>query len=255
MAKKKFKLGFKVIQDGRTSCTFALIYIVFFVLDTLILKGKLNAVLLSSPTAAGGDRPFVVSEFMSYLKILLYPFSTQDGNLFMISVALICMFGPAMEERYGSIIIAIMMVVSTVFSGVLTACFCKHSASGPLSIIYMLLFLNAFFNFSKKKIPLSFIFEVVFIILIDLLLYHNPNGVVGVIVGIAGGLCGSLFAFLASPKARVEKKNEKTGTDLSKTDKEAYLEELDSQSPRFKNKKNKKNDDDDDTTVVGTLTF
>lgn len=251
MAKKKFKLGFKITQDGKISCTFALIYALLFVINELILKGKLNAMVFNSPTAVGGDRPFIVSDFMSYLRILLYPFSTQDLNLFMISGTLICMFGPAMEERYGSVIIAIMMAVSTVFSGVLTACFCKASAYGPLSIIYMLMFLNAFFNLSKKKVPLSFIIECVFIILVDAVMLHNPNGVVGVIVGIAGGLCGSLFAFLASPKARAEKKR---GTDLDKNEKEAYLEELDSQSPRFKNK-NRRKDDDDDTTVVGTLTF
>lgn len=39
---------------------------------------------------------------------------------------------------------------------------------------------------------------------------------------------------------------------MTQEERAAYLEELDSQSPR--NRKNKKNDDDD-TTVIGTLKF
>ena len=115
----------------------------------------------------------------------------------------------------------------------------------------MLIFLNSFMSFSKKKIPLSFLAVFVLFILREVF-EKNPDGIVGIIICIAGGLCGSLFAFLTSPKARAQKKIK--GTELSGDEKEAFLEELDSQSPR--NKKNKrKNDDDDDTTVVGTLTF
>ena len=262
MAKKKIKLGFKIVQDGRTSCGFALLYFIFVLIDYLILKGKMSAGILASPTAAGGEMPFNPANFISYVKILFYIFGSPDnGVIFLVTCNLIVLFGPALEERYGSIIIAVMMGVSAIFSGVLTACFCQHSIYGPMSIIYMMMFLNAFFNLSKKKIPLSLIFEAGFIIALDLVMFKNPNGIVGVIIGIAGGLCGSLFAFLASPKARAEKKGTKgtgtkgsEGTDLSEKERTAFLEELDSQSPRNK-KNNRRNDDDDDTTVVGTLTF
>jgi hypothetical protein len=65
-------------------------------------------------------------------------------------------------------------------------------------------------------------------------------------------LCGSLFAFLTSPKVKASKKT--SGGLLSRAEKIAYAEEIDSQSPR--NKKNKTPSyDDDETTVVGTLKF
>lgn len=257
MAKKKIKLGFKINQDGRASCGFALLYIIFFAIDALFLKGRMGHSILLSPTAIGGNMPFVPTDFVSYVRILFYVFGSADnGTIFMITSCLIVLLGPVLEERYGSVIIAIMMAVSTVFSGVLTACFCQHSIYGPMSIIYMMMFLNAFFNLSKKKIPLSLIFEAGFVIALDISMFKNPNGVVGVLIGIAGGLCGSLFAFLASPKARAEKKCQTKGTEteLSDKEKEAYLEELDNQSPRNK-KNNRRNDDDDETTVVGTLKF
>ena len=68
----------------------------------------------------------------------------------------------------------------------------------------------------------------------------------------------SLFAFLTSPKARAEKKSEKNSKpikSMTAEEKTAFLEELDSQSPRNNSKKSKKSDSDDDTTVIGTIKF
>ena len=75
-----------------------------------------------------------------------------------------------------------------------------------------------------------------------LALRKNPNGPVGVVIVAAGGLCGSLFAFLTSPKARKAKKNEA-----------AMQEFQDANSPRFSVKSTGKKSSDDETTVVGTL--
>lgn len=257
MAKKKIKLGFKIVNDGPASVIFLLVALVFALLNTFVFKDKLTSLFLSAPTAGNGELPFIVSKPLSYVRILFSIFGSYNQNSFMIPVFLICLFGPVLEERYGSIIIGIMMIVSGVFSGVLNACFCEHMTSGASSVVFMMLFLNAFFSLSKKKLPLSFIFVVGFYIAMDLIMFHNPNGIVGVLIEIAGGLCGSLFAFLASPKVRAQQKgtdlSKTKGTELSDDEKEAYLEELDNRSPR--NKKNNRGNDDDDTTVVGTLKF
>ena len=42
---------------------------------------------------------------------------------------------------------------------------------------------------------------------------------------------------------------------MTAEEKTAFLEELDSQSPRNNSKKAKKSDSDDDTTVIGTIKF
>ena len=166
------------------------------------------------------------------------------------------LLGPAMEERYGSVIIGIMIFVSALFSGVLNACFCAESLVGAVPVVCMMIFLNAFMSFSKKTFPLSFAAVIVLFVFLEI---FSGAGVVRIIICIAGGLCGSLFAFLTSPKVKAAKKNGESGSGrsgglLSRAEKVAYAEELDKQSPR--NKKNRKSSyDDDETTVVGTLKF
>lgn len=241
MAKKKFKLGFKVAYDAPVTLTFAILSILLFVINTFLMKGKLTALILAAPTMQGGELPFVVSNPLSYLRMFLYVFGAADSSMLITNLIFILLLGPAMEERYGSIVIGIMIAVSAIFAGVLNACFCQKMLQGAISVVFMIIFLNAFLSLSKKKLPLSFIAVFILFILREIL-EKNPNGIIGIIAGLAGGLCGSLFAFLTSPKAKNAKK------------KEDFIEELDSQSPRNK-KNNRSTDDDDDTTVVGTLTF
>ena len=259
MAKKKIKFPYKVILDAPVPVFFVLICTVFFLIDTFLLKNNNNLNLTSSPTTAGGSLPFLISQPLSYLRLFLYVFGFSSPQMLVTDLIFIMLLGPAIEERYGSIVIAIMMAVSALFSGVLNACFCKTSLRGASCIIFMLIFLNSFMSLSKKKIPLSFIFVVVLYVIREVFEktaggVGGAGGAVAILICIAGGLCGSLFAFLTSPKARAEKKAS------------ALIEEIDSQSPRFQKKslfgKKRKNDDDDgdddsddDSTIVGTLKF
>ena len=163
-----------------------------------------------------------------------------------------------MEERYGSVIIGTMLFVSALFSGVLNACFCTDSLIGAVPVVCMMIFLNAFMSFSKKAFPLSFAAVIVLFVFLEV---FSGAGAVKIIICIAGGLCGSLFAFLTSPKVKATKKessggqtSKRSGGLLSRAEKAAYVEELDRNSPRNKNNRDSL-DDDDETTVVGTLKF
>jgi membrane associated rhomboid family serine protease len=247
MAKKKIKFTYKVFLDAPVPVFFVVISAIVFLVDFLLTKNNSSLNLTSSPTAAGGALPFVLSQPLSYLRLILYVFGFANPQLLLIDLILIMLLGPSIEERYGSIVIGIMMAVSALFAGVLNACFCKTSLRGASCIIFMLIFLNSFMSLSKKKIPLSFIFVIALYIAREFF-EKSSSGLVGILICLAGGLCGSLFAFLTSPKARAEKKASSGGL-LNKADKEreAYLEELDSQSPR--------NKDDDGSTIVGTLKF
>ena len=188
--------------------------------------------------------------------------------MLITNLILIMLLGPAMEERYGSVIIGIMIFVSALFAGVLNACFCADSLVGAVPVVCMMIFLNAFMSFSKKTFPLSFAAVIILFVFLEI---FSGVGAVRIITCIAGGLCGSLFAFLTSPKVKAAKKNADAGNSngygngnsngngrsgglLSRAEKAAYAEELDKQSPR--NKKNRKSSyDEDETTVVGTLKF
>ncbi|BDC94281.1 rhomboid family intramembrane serine protease [Treponema bryantii] len=249
MSKKKFKINLKVSYDAPVTLSFVIICAVLFLLNSFAIKNGSMEKILASPTTQAGVLPFIVKQPLSYIRLLLYIFGAGDGSVLITNLILIMLLGPAMEERYGSVIIGIMIFVSALFAGVLNACFCVESLQGAVPVVCMMIFLNAFMSFSKKTFPLSFAAVIILFIFLEI---FTGAGAVKIIICIAGGLCGSLFAFLTSPKVKASKKT--SGGLLSRAEKIAYAEEIDSQSPR--NKKNKTPSyDDDETTVVGTLKF
>ena len=262
MSKKKWNLNIKLAYDAPVTLTFVIVCAIIFLLNLVLAKSGKSAgleKLLASPTAQAGSLPFIVKQPLSYLRLLLYIFGSESGaaSVLFTNLILIMLLGPAMEERYGSAIIGIMIFVAALFSGVLNSCFCETSLIGAVPLVSMMIFLNAFMSFSKKKFPLSFAAVMLFFVLLQI---FSGAGAVQIIICIAGGLCGSLFAFLTSPKMKADKKNNSSVTEtskkraglLSRAEKIAYAEELDRNSPR--NKK-PSDDDDDETTVVGTLKF
>ena len=258
MAKKSFLS--KITIDSYVSVAFVAISVLFLLIDFFITKGKI-ASFLSSPINASfvaenvsgtAVNIFNPATAKSYLQLIFYVFAPSSVNVLIPNLIFIMLLGPTLEERYGITVIGIMIFICALFSGVLNACFCKNSLTGPSCIVYMMIFLNIFFSLIKKKIPLSFVIIFILLIVKDVL---SDSGLITLIINICGGLCGSLIAFLASPKVRATKKESKGGL-LSKAEKIAYLKELDSQSPRFKNKDKKNNSSSsEEETVIGTLKF
>ena len=256
MAKKKFKFNLKFSYDAPVTLSFVIICALLFLLNTLVIKNGALGKILASPTTQAGALPFIVKQPVSYLRLLLYIFGSGEVNNFITYILIVLLLGPAMEERYGSVIIGIMIFVAALFSGVLNACFCVESLTGPVPVVCMMIFLTAFMSFSNKTVPITFLATIIFFVYFSI---TSGIGAVRLIICIAGGLCGSLFAFLTSPKAKSAKKKSdgaggRSGGLLNRAEKIAYAEELDSQSPRNKKKRDSL-DDDDETTVVGTLRF
>ena len=248
MAKKKLKLKF--VYDAPVMLSFVLAVLVIFMLDTFVFKGTLAEKWLLSPTAAEGSLPFAFSDFTSILRLFLHVLGGRDIPFLICNLIFILLLGPQMEERYGSVIIGIMIFVAALFSGVLNACFCKVPVSGSEPVVFMLILLCAMMHLSRSKVSASAL-AVIILFAVMLVLRKNPNGTAGVLITLAGGLCGSLFAFLTSPKARKAKKNEAALSEFN-----------DANSPRFSVKSTanrgkagfgNKTYSDDETTEVGTL--
>lgn len=262
MAKSKFKIH--ILFDSPVTTTFSVLVVLLFIVDSFITKGKLSTLVLSAPTVAGGTQAFSASEPLSFFRIVLHVFGSTNCSLLISNLIIISLLGPILEEKYGSAIIGIMMFLSALLSGVLAACFCKTGISGADSIVFMMVLLNSYLSVSKKKIPLSSV--IVLILFIWGEFYTDTaNGIIGLLVNIAGGLCGSLLAFFASPKARTAKKTERTKSEsaFSNDDKfggydyENLDEALSGKTKKSlfgkKRSKTKKDDSNDETTVIGTI--
>ncbi len=256
--KKKLKISIK--NDAPVTIAFAVISIILFYVDILLCHGRMATALLSTPTNSSGPNPFVASDIFSYLNIFFYVFGAEDISLLLCNLIFLLLLGATLEDYYGSPLILICYIITTVFSGVLNALLCYGSVQGCSCLIMMTIFLSAFMSVSKNKAPVSSFFVLVIYIVREFM-QKNANGIVGMFIVLIAGLCGALVAFILAPLVSANAKKNSRGL-LNKAEK--VREE---KKPLFKKEKEsttiirKKDDDyddgpsDDDTTVVGTLQF
>lgn len=207
MNKRNFLSNFKITYNAPATLTFALISALVLLFDT-ILHNTLIPAFFTCPGATS-EPAFNPSNFLDYLRLLLHIFGHSNWNHFLGNMAFILLLGPVIEERYGSGLLLLMMTITSLVTGVLNVCFSPSQLLGSSDIAFMMILLTSFTTISKSEIPLSFILILVLYIGREIL-GSGKNESISTLAHIAGGICGSMFAFLATPRTRSKQKPEKT---------------------------------------------
>lgn len=266
MAKKNFFSKIRISYNAPATLTFALLSALILLFNQL-LSGSLIPALFTAPgsAAAACKVPFNFGSFLDYVRLFTHVLGHSDWNHFLSNMAFILLLGPVIEERYGSPIVVLMMSITALVTGVLNACFSPTQLLGSSDIAFMMILLTSFTSITKKQIPLSFILVLALYIGREIL-NSGTNQNISTLAHIAGGICGSLFAFLATPRPKTanakdskeskisrygSKKNDDPDKTMQPEALQKRLEEIDSQSPRFAKKR--KSSYEDDTTVVGSI--
>lgn len=236
MAKNHFFKRIRITYNAPVTLTFAIVSAVVLIANHFT-KGTLIPAIFTAPGGSGSLTPFDIKNPLDYVRLLLHIFGHADWNHFLSNMAFILLLGPVIEEKYGSPILVIMMSITSLVTGVLNACFSPTMLLGSSDIAFMMILLASFTSISKNEIPLSFL--LILALYIGRELFGHPlNQNIATLAHIAGGICGSLFAFLATPKQRTKSKNAK---DSKK------------ESAASKTLKSKKPTADDETTVIGSI--
>jgi len=184
--------------------TYALICLAVLCLDIIIgdrISGNsINHWVFSIRRTSWGDP-------LAYLRVITYAFGHINIQHYFNNFLIILLVGPLLEERYGSLDLLIMIAVTTVVTGVVFLIFNPMGVSGlgASGIAFMLILLASVTNAEKGRIPLTFIFALVFYIGTELFsnvkssaAYETTN--ISHVSHIIGGLCGAAFGFFLSRK-------------------------------------------------------
>lgn len=261
------KKGFHISYNAPVTVTFSLLCAGIFLLDQYVSGGKLIPLLFTVPGGAKSPSPFEWSIPLSYIRLFTHVLGHCDWNHLLGNLTFILLLGPLMEEKYGSAMTALMMTVTAAVTGVINACFLSSSLLGASGIAFMLIVLASISTISKSSIPFSFLLVLSVFIAREILSPSASN--ISTIAHITGGLCGSLFAFLAVPKARTQdktssgtKKSTRTSSQtqqsgprqgLTREEMLRRIRQLDEASPRYSSSNPSPRSSEEDTTLVGTI--
>jgi membrane associated rhomboid family serine protease len=177
----------------------------------VILSYTLVAVVVMAlSTITGGvstDQFFSVQPGLSFFSAVTYfrLFSHVIGHANWVHLAgnfsLILLIGPLLEEKYGSILMFVMIFVTAIITGLLNILFFSTGLYGASGIVFMLILLSSLSKVKSGHIPLTFILVVVLFLGKEIVDSFRPDGI-SQFAHIAGGICGSVFGFLKREKTQ-----------------------------------------------------
>lgn len=143
-----------------------------------------------------------LSDPLAYVRIFAHVFGHSSFEHFFNNFLIILLVGPALEERYGSIKMIIMIMVTAILTGLVHITFSSETRLlGASGVAFMMIVLSSFVSLNKGRLPLTFLLCIVAYIgkEISAQLAVNANSAVvaqvSYVTHIVGGFCGAGFGF------------------------------------------------------------
>ncbi len=170
--------------------TFALLCAVVLLIDQVSGGAFIRAYFLLTPD-------FNPSSFLSWLRLFTYVIGHQNWTHLISNFSFILLIGPVLEEKYGSLPLLAMMLVTALATAGLNLLVVRTALYGASGIVFMLVLLSSFTNIRQGQIPITFILIVALYLVREFVNALNPD-TVSQLAHIAGGIIGGAFGFLFS---------------------------------------------------------
>ena len=157
------------------------------IIDTLTRGASTKALFSTSSTDS-------LLNPLTYIKWITYALGHLNWEHFIHNFLYILLVGPLVEEKYGSLNLVYMMLITAFAGGFFNKLFCKNTrALGASGIAFMLIVLSSFVNIETGKIPLTVVLIIIFYIVKEVI--HGITKKDNISHGghILGGLCGLIF--------------------------------------------------------------
>lgn len=132
---------------------------------------------------------------LTYFRLVSHSLGHKDWNHFTSNFLYILLIGPMIEEKYGSITLLKMIVLTSLITGIINSIIGKNSILGASGIVFMLIILSSLVNLQASKIPITLILIFIFYIVDEIRdgLFKKDN--ISHLSHIIGALCGGIYGF------------------------------------------------------------
>lgn len=190
----------RITYNAPITLNFSLVCALVLIISRLIMP-HLILVLFSAPARQGCPGAFNWTNPIHYLRLFTHVFGHAGWNHLVGNLAFILLLGPLLEERYGSRLLLLMIMVTAFVTGILNAVFLSTGLMGASGIAFMMILLSSFGSVQKDGIPLTFLLALIIYLGREVAAIFVDDNISN-FAHIAGGLCGSIFGFAAAPIKR-----------------------------------------------------
>lgn len=162
-----------------------------------ITNGKANKYLFSTKRAS-------LLNPLTYIRFITHILGHSDFKHFSNNYMKILILGPMIEEKYGSKLFLLMILITAFATGIVHYIKTDVSLKGASNISFMLVVLSAFVNLTSNQIPLTLILVIIFYV-IDEIRDLNKNDNIAHYGHLTGAVCGGVFGFLSMKPELIDK--------------------------------------------------
>jgi membrane associated rhomboid family serine protease len=131
----------------------------------------------------------------------------KDLSHLASNFSVILLIGPILEEKYGSRMLLVMILATTLVTGVLNTFFFSTGLMGASGVVFMMILLGSFANHRPGEIPLTLLVVAGIYLAGEVgpVIRGQEDGV-SHFAHILGGLCGAVFGFWRPGEGGAKKK-------------------------------------------------
>ena len=164
----------------------------FFISFLLLVLNNLTNKKINKWFSSGRDSIFNI---MTYIRMITHIFIHSNYNHFKNNFLYILLIGPMIEEKYGSINLLKMIIITSIITALINIIISKKNIMGASGIVYMLILLSSLVNIEACKIPITLILIFFFYIITEIKdgLFKKDN--ISHLSHIIGAITGFIFGY------------------------------------------------------------
>lgn len=163
----------------------------------LAVDPMFNGAIIQSTMVVLPDGSFL--DPMTWVRIFGHALGHADWDHLLGNFAVILLIGPILEEKYGSGRLFMMVAFTALVTGLIVTLFFREALLGASGVAFMMILLGSFANAKTGKIPLTFILVAVIYLGREIFAAFSEDHI-SQMAHIIGGVTGSIFGFMMTPK-------------------------------------------------------
>ncbi|MBF0100276.1 MAG: rhomboid family intramembrane serine protease [Desulfobacterales bacterium] len=178
----------KIQYNSPVILTFSLAVIVLHLVNTYVLPGITYTFFMAKPTIH-------VQNPWDYFRLFSHVFGHSGWTHILGNLTLILLLGPILEEKYGSGNLLLMIVITSLVTGIIHVVISvKSGLLGASGIVFMLIVLASIVDIKRGSIPLTFVLVAGIFIGGEVFNTLNKDNI-SQMAHILGGISGAFFGF------------------------------------------------------------
>lgn len=131
---------------------------------------------------------------LTYVRLFTHILGHENRKHFTNNFLYILLIGPMLEEKYGSINLLKMLLITALITGIINSITSKKRLLGSSGIVFMLIILSSLVNITSK-IPVTLILICLFYIVNEILDGIFKKDTVSHLGHLIGAVCGFIFGY------------------------------------------------------------